>query len=215
VTKKKAAPPTAPDGAVLHLGDLLPDPQNARKHTPRNIGLIEDALQEVGAARSIVIDENNVVLAGNGTIEAAGNIGIENVRVIDATGDEIIAVRRSNLTEAQKTRLKLFDNRSAELAEWDAQVLADLAHDGTSLVGLFSDDEIEILTHAEWNPPDNESLDDLAAAPTNAAKNVLQFTDDQMAAVRSAIGRVRAEHGDEISDSDAVAIACRSYGAHQ
>jgi len=42
---------------IIGLGDLKPDPQNARKHTRRNVGMITDALQEVGAARSIVIDE--------------------------------------------------------------------------------------------------------------------------------------------------------------
>jgi hypothetical protein len=39
------------------LRDLKPDPQNARKHTSRNVAMVVDALQEVGAARSIVIDE--------------------------------------------------------------------------------------------------------------------------------------------------------------
>ena len=53
------------------LADLIPDPRNAREHNPRNIGMIVDSLHQVGAARSIVIDENNVILAGNGVVEAA------------------------------------------------------------------------------------------------------------------------------------------------
>ena len=84
---------------TIGLGDLKPDPQNARKHTPRNVGMIADALQEVGAARSIVIDEKGVVLAGNATIKAAGRAGLARVKVVDADGSEIIAVRRTNLTE--------------------------------------------------------------------------------------------------------------------
>ena len=59
------------------LADLKPDPRNARRHNPRNVGMLEKALNEVGAARSIVIDEQGVVLAGNATIEAAGRAGIE------------------------------------------------------------------------------------------------------------------------------------------
>ena len=47
-----------------------------------------------GAARSIVIDEGNVVLAGNGTTDAAAEAGIAHVRVVEAAGDELIAVRR-------------------------------------------------------------------------------------------------------------------------
>src|SRR5437868_3621944 len=88
---------------ITHIGQLRQQPEglNARKHTPRNIGMIASALQEVGAARSIVIDEDGEILAGNGTIEAAGQVGIERVRVVDAEGDEIIAVRRSGLSQEQ------------------------------------------------------------------------------------------------------------------
>jgi hypothetical protein len=54
---------------IIGLGDLKPDPQNARKHTARYVVMVADALQEVGAARSIVIDEKGVVLARNATIK--------------------------------------------------------------------------------------------------------------------------------------------------
>ena len=92
-----------------HIRDLVPDPQNRRTHTPRNLGMIVDALHHVGAARSIVIDEDDVVLAGNGVIEAAAEAGITTVRVIEANGHEIIAVRRRNLSAAQKRQLALYD----------------------------------------------------------------------------------------------------------
>jgi DNA modification methylase len=111
---------------IDNIADLTFDPRNARKRTPRSSGMIERSLQDVGAARSIVIDENGVILAGNGTVEAAGQIGIERVRVVEADGNEIIAVRRTGLTDQQKVALALFDNRTSELAEWDTEVLADL-----------------------------------------------------------------------------------------
>jgi hypothetical protein len=88
--------------------------------------MIERALNEVGAARSIVVDENGVVLAGNATIEAAAAAGIERVQVVDADGQTLVAVRRSGLTPEQKAHLALYDNRAAELADWDATVLAEL-----------------------------------------------------------------------------------------
>lgn len=127
--------PTPPIAATpsdpTHIGGLTPDPHNARRHTPRNIGAIVDSLQAHGAGRSIVIDENNVVLAGNGLIEAAGQAGIQRLRVIDADGSEIIAVRRRGLTDAQKASLAIADNRTAELAGWDgAELLRQItAHD--------------------------------------------------------------------------------------
>ncbi len=133
------------------LASLTPDPRNARRHTDRNIGLIVDALREVGTARSIVVDETGVVLAGNATVETAGNAGIDRVRIVEADGAELIAVRRSGLTPNQKRRLALLDNRTGELAEWDTEVLASLAED-TDLAGLWEPDELAGLLAAETPP---------------------------------------------------------------
>ena len=120
------------------ISELKADPKNRRKHNARNLDMVATALKEVGAARSIVIDEDDVVLAGNGVTEAAKAAGITKVRVIEADGDELIAVRRSNLTDEQKRALAMYDNRSAELAEWDLEQLqADLA-DGLDLKPFFS-----------------------------------------------------------------------------
>jgi len=117
--------------------------------------MIESALREVGAARSIVIDENGLILAGNATCEAAAAAGIEKVQVIDADGETIIAVRRTGLTAAQKARLALFDNRAPELAEWDEAVLAELSARDTD--GLFSDAELEAIT----TTPELDEIEDV------------------------------------------------------
>lgn len=135
-------------GAVVtdptHIKDLIPDAKNARKHNTRNIGLIEKSLNEVGAARSIVIDEDGVILAGNGTVDAASAAGITRVRVVEADGHEIIAVRRRGLTDEQKTRLALFDNQAGALAEWDPMAIATIRQDDASLLdGLFTSAELD------------------------------------------------------------------------
>lgn len=128
---------------IQHIGELLPDDDNAREHNARNLGMIADSLREVGAARSIVIDEDGRVLAGNATVEAAAIAGIENVVVVDGDGETIVAVRRSGLTEEQKKRLALYDNRSAELATWDVGQLAAEKEDGLDFQGLWS--EVELM----------------------------------------------------------------------
>jgi hypothetical protein len=66
----------------LRIADLVVDPNNRRTHNPRNVEMIVAALKDVGAARSIVIDEDDVVLAGNGVTAAAAAAGITKVRVI-------------------------------------------------------------------------------------------------------------------------------------
>lgn len=139
--KKKSA-----QADITHIKDLKPDQRNARKHNPRNIGMIEDALHEVGAARSIVIDEEGNILAGNGTVEAAAQAGIERVKVVEADGEEIVAVRRRGLTAQQKRRLALFDNRTAETAGWDSGELEKIiAEDAKALEGILRESELNAL----------------------------------------------------------------------
>jgi len=143
------------------LAELKPDPHNARRHTPRNIGMIRQSLGEIGAARSIVIDENGVILAGNGVIEAAADAGIEHVQIVDADGETIIAVRRSGLTPEQKTRLALYDNRASELSDWEPLELAALLEEGFDFGAMFTDKEImsildgaaDVLLEGEDAPP--------------------------------------------------------------
>lgn len=135
---------------VLHISELKPDSRNARRHNPRNIGMVADSLKEHGAARSIVINEDNGVMAGNATLAAAAEAGITSVRVIDATGDELIAVRRSGLTKRQQTRLALADNRASELADWEPDVLRELKAE--DLDGFFHPEELEEILGV---PPDD------------------------------------------------------------
>ncbi len=127
--------------SITSIADLTPDPKNARAHTPRNVGMIEQGMGEVGAGRSIVIDEAGVILAGNATVEAAQQAGITRVQVVDADGETLIAVRRSGLTAEQKVKLALFDNRSSELSGWDAGVLSAIAED-VDLSSMFFPHEL-------------------------------------------------------------------------
>ena len=147
---------------MTSIKDLKSDHKNARKRTDRSAELIKESLQRYGAARSIVIDEDNRILAGNGTIEGAKEAGIDRIRVIETDGDEVIAVRRTGLTEEQKIGLALADNRTSDLSEWDQEMLNRLGeqHD-ISL--FFSQDDLDgiIETEAEQLPPEDfDEVDD-------------------------------------------------------
>tara|TARA_R100000995_G_scaffold22327_1_gene9511 strand:- start:638 stop:1837 length:1200 start_codon:yes stop_codon:yes gene_type:complete len=148
---------------VASINDLQNDPKNARKRTDRSAKLIKQSLQQYGAARSIVIDENNRILAGNGTIAGAKAAGIKNLKIIEADGDEIIAVKRSNLTEDQKVGLAIADNRTGDLSEWDIDMLEQLSkeHD---LNDFFDKKElVDILSKKEVLP--TEGLTDPDEVP--------------------------------------------------
>lgn len=107
--------------------------------------MIVDSLAKVGAARSIVIDEDNIVRAGNGVVAAAGEAGIKKLRIIDTDGTTLIAIRRRNLTPEQKRELAMFDNRAGELAEWNAEQLGADAAAGLALAPYFEENELAKL----------------------------------------------------------------------
>ena len=129
---------------MASLQDLKSDHKNARRRTDRSASLIKKSLEKYGAARSIVIDEENRILAGNGTIEGAKAAGIKNLRVIETDGKEIIAVKRTGLSEDEKVGLALADNRTSDLSEWDAEMLKQLS-DEQDLNPWFSPEDLAEL----------------------------------------------------------------------
>jgi len=129
---------------VASINDLKQDHKNARKRTNQSAELIQESLKRYGAARSIVIDEDNRILAGNGTIEGAKAAGIKNVRIIETDGDEIIAVKRTGLSEHDKVGLALADNRTSDLSDWDAEMLHRLSEE-QDISPWFDDDALAEL----------------------------------------------------------------------
>lgn len=91
-----------------------------------------------------MLDEDGVPLAGNAILAAASRAGLTRVRIIDADGTELVAVRRSELTDQRRRELALYDNRASELADWDAVARSGLA-DEIHLSALWATDELADL----------------------------------------------------------------------
>jgi len=173
MTRQRRHLPTAPTDAAVNLDALEADPENRRTHPARNVELIASALRDVGAARSIVIDEHGRILAGNGVATAARSIGLSKLRIVDTEGDEVIAVRRRGLTDEQKRALALYDNRTGELAEWNvAQLTTD--RDAGLAFGPF------------WTPDEQAAL---FAPPTAIGRAGLTDADDVPAVRPTTIAR--------------------------
>jgi DNA modification methylase len=151
---------------VASINDLKSDHKNARRRTDRSSDLIKESLQRYGAARSIVIDEENRILAGNGTINGAKAAGIRRVRIIESEGDEVIAVRRTGLSEEQKVGLALADNRTSDLSEWDLEMLHRLSEEHELDPWFNQDDLDELLNVVEVDPVEgNTDPDAVPDAP--------------------------------------------------
>lgn len=131
---------------ATHIGDLKPDPRNARKHTPRNHGMIADSIQRDGFGRSVLLARDGTIIAGNATIDAAASAGMEDVIVVETDGTKVVAVKRTDVAPDSPAfrNLALSDNRAAELADWDPDVLRGLAEE-VDLSAFWFEPELETL----------------------------------------------------------------------
>jgi ParB-like chromosome segregation protein Spo0J len=99
---------------TIDITDISQDPANVRKHSRRNLDAIKASLRAFGQQKPIVVDDRNVILAGNGNYEAAKELGWSEIQIV-----------RTRLTGTSAVAYAIADNRTAELAEWDDTALAE------------------------------------------------------------------------------------------
>ena len=102
------------------------DPRNYRKHDQKNKDLINKSLKECGAGRSIVIDNEDNIIAGNGIYEQAQKLGLK-TKVIETDGSELVVVKRTDLaTEDEKRKqLAIMDNSTSDTSTFDFNLLQE------------------------------------------------------------------------------------------
>lgn len=112
---------------TIDIQELVQDQHNFNKGTAEGEKLMQKSLTELGAGRSILIDKDGNIIAGNKTQKAAIAAGIQKVRVIESDGSELIAVKRTDLSiDSKKGReLALADNVTTQVnLAWDDIELA-------------------------------------------------------------------------------------------
>ena len=136
----------------MKIAKLKFDDKNANRGTERGRKALASSLQQFGAGRSILVDRNGRIIAGNKTVQEAIAAGHEDVLVVKTDGRKIVAVQRVDLDLKKHSKaraLAIADNRVGELdLQWDADVLADVAA-GTDLSEFFTEDELEKLLKTE------------------------------------------------------------------
>lgn len=131
----------------MKISDLIPDDRNANRGTKRGRKAVNDSLARYGAGRSILIDRDGRVIAGNKTVSSAAVLDNPDVLVVQTDGTQPVAVQRTDLSlDDQKAReLAIADNRAAELGlEWDPEVLGQMASE-LDLKPFFTDGELAEL----------------------------------------------------------------------
>lgn len=120
---------------TIAVAELSLDPSNVRKHSRRNLDAIKASLRKFGQQKPIVVDAKGIILAGNGTLTAAKELGWTEIQAT-----------RTELAGVEATAFAIADNRTAELAEWDDNlddVLKSLLGAGQDLEDLgFSESEL-------------------------------------------------------------------------
>jgi ParB-like chromosome segregation protein Spo0J len=128
---------------------LIPDPDNARKHGEKNMQAIRGSIKKFDMVEPLIVRrQNNVVIGGNGRLEALKELGYKTVPVNYIDYDD------------QKSKaLALALNRTAELAEWDQDILGGqlqaLFEDGFE-IGEFGFDDCDFLKSKSDSPFENE-----------------------------------------------------------
>jgi hypothetical protein len=139
----------SPQVETALLKDLTPDKKNANKGSKRGAEMIEDSLRNYGAGRSILLDKNGLIVAGNKTSEAAAAIGLEDVIVVKTDGHQLVAVQRMDLdlrTDQAAQELAIADNRAAQVSlTWDTDVLKALGDQGCDLDKFWTMTELAAL----------------------------------------------------------------------
>lgn len=120
------------------MNEIKFDKRNYRKHNDKNKKLIKKSLQECGAGRSIIIDNEGEIIAGNGVYEQAQKLGLK-TKIVETDGSELVVVKRTDLKtdDEKRKRLAVMDNSTSDTSEFDIDLLEeDFAIDDLNDMGL-------------------------------------------------------------------------------
>ena len=107
---------------VIDIEELAQDTHNFNRGNEQGQQLMERSFKELGAGRSILLDRNGNIIAGNKSQKAAIAAGIKKVRVIETTGDELVAVKRTDvdIDTAEGRKMAYLDNLTTQVnLTWD------------------------------------------------------------------------------------------------
>jgi hypothetical protein len=186
------------------ITELSLDPSNVRKHSRRNLDAIKASLRKFGQQKPIVVDAKGIVLAGNGTLTAAQELGWTEIQIV-----------RTELAGVEATAFAIADNRTAELAEWEDSlndVLKSLQDEGVDLADLgYSPEDLGQFAANAVGMPELASGD-----KQPFQQKTFTLHDEQAEDVDAAIAKAKQMgHGEsgvnENSNGNGLAFVCQSF----
>ena len=137
------------------IDELKFDDKNFNAHTEFGMSLLEKSLHEFGAGRSVLVDKNNNIIAGNGIVEAAAQAGIEDIEFVETTGEKLVVVKRTDVDlNTQKGREMAFADNATAAAdlEWDEELVRDEAEKWGIVLGDWG-------VNLTWDEDINDIID--------------------------------------------------------
>lgn len=136
----------------LNINEVIPYPDNPRKND-NAVDAVAESIKQCGYCSPIVIDEDNVILAGHTRLKALKKLKWK----------EVECVRKTGLTEEQKKKYRILDNKTNELAEWDFDLLEEeidgLDFDGFDFGFDFNSGEDDAEIIEDEVPEVNEEIE--------------------------------------------------------
>ena len=142
----------------MQIKDIKFDERNYRIHSEKNKQLIRKSINECGLARSVVVDNENCLIGGNGVVSQLDKN--TKIKVIETDGSELVVVKRTDLSTDDEKRKKLavMDNSTSDSSEFDLELLSvdfdvpDLNDMGIDFDGLECEIDMPELKDGEKSP---------------------------------------------------------------
>jgi hypothetical protein len=185
----------------IDINDLIPDPRNARTHSRANVEALKASLLKFGQQKPIVINSENMIVAGNSTVSSARELGWQQISAVV-----------TDLTEDALRAYSIADNKTCELSDWDyvtlVEILEELRDDDVDIeVTGFSVDDIETYKGVDdWEsvPKDPLSTDSLTSKKILIEGNTKMFFE-------STLKKLQHEKGIQFKAEDALSEICSDY----
>lgn len=186
--------------------NIKPDKRNYRKHSTENQEMIKNSLLDNGAGRSILLDNDNEIIAGNETFNQAQQLGIP-VKIIETDGKTLIAIKRTDLSTDDEARkqLAIVDNLASDKSEFDFGLLTeDFKIDFLKDVGF---DDFDLGLHEVQEPDIDPNIvqEKYETYLNNNIKQiVLYFEEKDFGNVLEKLHKVAEKHN--LSDNSSVIV---------
>jgi hypothetical protein len=171
---------------ITKISDLIPDANNYNKGTEFGSGLIAKSIQKNGLGRSLLLDKNGKVIAGNKTLEGtvAAGFNDEDIIVVKTDGTKLVVVQRTDLDlDTRKGKeMALADNATGKAnLSWDYEALgADFESVELEAWGVFADESLGGVPNNSLNGEKKDPFDDEGVAGKNAYGVIIMCESEEM-----------------------------------